>query len=59
MTRTYEVIVKGKYWPKEESLWIEADSVAKAISKIRRKARIEMWYDRINDGPVTYRAKQA
>lgn len=55
MIKEYQVEVKGQYWSKPELLWIEAGSKAEAISKLRRKARIEMWYDKYNDGRITWK----
>jgi hypothetical protein len=56
MTKEYEVSIKTQYRP-AESVWIRADNAKEAISKARRTARLEGWFDLRNDGRVTYSAK--
>ena len=44
------VISKGK-----QQMIKEYQVEVKAIKMLRKKARIEMWYDRINDGKITWK----
>jgi hypothetical protein len=53
MTKTYEIRIQTQYWP-AESVFIEAATAKEAISKARRTARIEHWFDHRNDGRVTF-----
>lgn len=54
MTKEYEVIIKTEYRG-AESIWIYADTAAAAISKARRTARLEGWFDLRNDGKVIFK----
>jgi len=54
--KEYEIEIKTQYHP-AESIWIEASTAKEAISAARRKARIEGWFDRRNDGRVTFKHK--
>jgi hypothetical protein len=54
MTKEYEISIKTEFHP-AESIWIRARNAKEAISLARRKARDEYWFDRRNDGKVTYR----
>ena len=53
MTKTYEVSIKTQYRA-AESVFIDAETAKAAISKARRTARNEGWFDLRNDGRVTY-----
>lgn len=53
--QTYQVTIKTQYHP-AENVYVEAKTAAEAISKTRRKARLEGWFDVRNDGRVTYTA---
>jgi flavin-binding protein dodecin len=53
MSKTYEVSIKTQYHP-AESVFIEAATAKEAISKARRTARNQGWFDVRNDGRVTY-----
>lgn len=52
---TFQVTIKTQYYP-AEAIYVEASTAAEAISKTRRKARNEGWFDIRNDGKVTYKA---
>lgn len=60
-SRTYEVTVSAqyRYSTQPDRLWIEARTAAEAIKIVRRRARLEMWFDRRNDGRVAYSARRA
>ena len=49
--QTYQVTIKTQYHP-AEAIYVEAETAADAISKTRRKARNEGWFDIRNDGKV-------
>ena len=53
--QTYQVTIKTQYHP-AEAIYVEAETAADAISKTRRKARNEGWFDIRNDGKVIYKA---
>jgi hypothetical protein len=55
MTKEYEVQIKTQYHP-AESIWIYASSKAEAAKIARRKAKNEGWFDRRNDGYVSFKA---
>jgi len=52
---TFQVTIKTQYHP-AEAIYVEAATAAEAVSKTRRKARLEGWFDIRNDGKVTYKA---
>lgn len=54
MSKEYEVSIKTQYSP-ASSIWVLASSAKSAISQARRTARIEMWFDKRNDGRVTFK----
>lgn len=54
--KTYEVVIKTQFAP-ADSVWIFAATAKEAISKARRTARIEGWFDVRNDGRVVYKTK--
>ena len=55
MTKEYEVQIKTQYHP-VESIWIYANSKGEAVKYARRKAKLEGWFDRRNDGYVSFKA---
>jgi hypothetical protein len=57
-TKEYEIEIKTQYAP-ASSIWVRAATAKEAISSARRTARIEGWFDRRNDGRVTFKHKAA
>lgn len=57
-TKEYQIEIKTQYHP-AESVWIKAATAKEAISIARRTARNEGWFDRRNDGRVTFKHKAA
>lgn len=54
MNKTFEIQITTQYRG-SESVWIEAMSATEALKKIRRKAELEGWFDRRNDGYVSFK----
>jgi len=52
---TFQVTIKTQYHP-AEAIYVEAVTATEAVSKTRRKAKLEGWFDRRNDGRVEYKA---
>ena len=55
MTKTYQVKITTQYRG-SENIYVEAKTAAQAIKDTRKKVTREMWFDKRNDGRVTYSA---
>ena len=51
---TYQVQITTQYRG-SENVWIDASSKSEALKLIRRKAKLEGWFDRRNDGYVSFK----
>lgn len=51
---TYQIKITTQYRG-SEMVWVEASSKTEALKNIRRKAKLEGWFDRRNDGYVSFK----
>jgi len=50
----YQIQITTQYRG-SEMIWVRAASKSEALKQIRRKAKLEGWFDRRNDGYVSFK----